>query len=135
MKNRTYSGVYVGWIFIVTALALVTRETDIFSSGEAGSNWWAFFLLIPAGGFGLKAFRRWREDARRTSRSLMRASLMILPVFAACLYPSLWKVIYIPFIVLLGVDMIFGNLMLAKDRENRDLGNTDRPDDSNRDNE
>ncbi|MBW2603984.1 MAG: hypothetical protein JRE28_06655 [Deltaproteobacteria bacterium] len=131
-KNKPYYGVYMGWIFLVTALALVAKKINLFSSGETGSHWWAFFLLIPVGGFCLQALRRWREGACKTSRNLVRAALMILPVFAASLCPGLWKVIYIPYIALLGVDMILGSIMRTAPPTNAETGEVKPPSESSK---
>ncbi|MFA7013871.1 MAG: hypothetical protein WC202_13050 [Desulfobacterales bacterium] len=127
MKNKRYLGVYMGWIFLVTALALAAAKMNLFVSGDTGSRWWALLLLIPVGGFSIRAVRRWREGARRTSRNLIRVALMILPVLAGSLYPSLWKVIYIFFIAVLGVDMILGSIMLDRTPTNSKSGETKPP--------
>lgn len=114
MKNKKFFGFYMGWIFLVTALAMVAAKTDLLGAGDKDSNWWAFFLLIPIGGFGIKAIEQWRQGNPRSSRQMTRIALLIIPVFAAFFYPPLWGVIYIPFIALLGIDMILGPIVFAR---------------------
>ena len=113
MKNKNFFEFYMGWIFLVTALALVAAKTDLFGAGDKDSNWWAFFLLIPIGGFGIRAVEQWRQGKRSSSRQMTRIALLIIPVFAAFFYPPLWGVIYIPFIALLGIDMILGPIVFG----------------------
>ena len=117
MNNKTYLGLLMGLVFLVTAMALAAAKMKLFGSGKAVDNWWAFFLLIPIGWFAIHAFRRWHEGARSKSRHLTRVALLIIPVFAASLYPSIWKTIYIPFIALLGVDMILGAFLFRQPQE------------------
>lgn len=116
MDNKKFKGIYVGWILLVTAAALVAMKMRLFTFGGTKSHWWALFLLIPIGAFGLRAVQHWPEDKRR-SRNMIRVALFILPVLAASLYWPLWKVIYIPYIVVVGVDMILGSIIGSSEQK------------------
>jgi hypothetical protein len=111
MNYKKFRGIYVGWIMLVTAAALVAKKLRLFAISDTSSYWWALFLLIPVGDFVIRAIVYWRQNERRRSRNMIRLALLILPILAALLYPPLWKVIYIPFIVVVGVDMILGNII------------------------
>ncbi len=105
-KQSPETSIYLGLIFLVTALALGAAKLHLFADETGRSQWWALFLLVPAGTLAMRARRRWREGQKRRSRHLTRAALFILPVMAALLYPRLWSVIYIPLLLIMGLEMI-----------------------------
>lgn len=107
----------MGLVLLVTALAQTGSKMDFFGKGSEVDNWWAFYMLIPIGWFVMDAVRRWQEGDRKNSRQMARVALMIIPIFAAFLYSPLWEVIYIPFVALLGVDMILAVLLFRQPPE------------------
>ena len=113
-RNKPYLQFYIGWILLVTAAALIAWKMNLFAPAGGASRWWALFLLVPAGGFAIRAFRRWHEGERKRSRNLIRVALFILPVTAGLLYPTLWRYIYIPFIAMIAIDMMIGGIIAPR---------------------
>lgn len=115
MDHKNYNGIYVGLILLVTAAALVAKKMELFVYDGTTSHWWVLFLLIPIGAFTIRAVERWHQGDRRKCRHMIRIALLILPVMAASLYSPLWKVIYIPFIAVIGIDMIVWNIIGSRE--------------------
>lgn len=111
MNHKNFRGLYLGLILLVTAAALIAKKMGLLTWNGTTSHWWSLFLLIPVGIFSIRAVENWRQGERRRSRNMLRVALLIIPVFAAFLYPPLWKIIYIPFIIVIAVDLILWSII------------------------
>ena len=81
---------------IVVALVFIVRLIfpDI--------NWWALFLLVPIAMFLWKIFDTW-ASLRRTAIIFIQITLILATVLLAFFYEPIWKIIYIPILLIVGI--------------------------------
>lgn len=101
-NNRVFAAVY---ILVGTAL-VVSNLTDY-----SIKNWWALFMLIPAGFMFMTVWRDYQENGRITRKSsgVIIPGALMLVVIAIFLFNLSWAIIWPAAIVAMGLSMLLGS--------------------------
>jgi uncharacterized membrane protein len=104
-RRSGYGGPAVGGvILIVIALVLLAQNLGF----HLPDNWWAAFLLIPAGGSLVAAVRAYREDgsfSRRASGGLI-AGLIFLGLAIALYLGVNWGLLWPVILLVIGIALV-----------------------------
>ena len=101
----------IGGVLIVVGIVYMIRNV----TGLALGNWWALFILIPAIGSFVTAYRFWERNDRRftaASRGPLIGGLVLTGVASVFLFSLDWAKVWPLFVILVGL----GALLSAFDR-------------------
>jgi uncharacterized integral membrane protein len=106
-----------GLALIVLGVVLILNNSGILSVNFL-TNWWAFFILIPAVGAFVSAYETWRRDQAVTGNVISNVVGGLILTFVACmfLFNLDWGVFWPVFIILAGVGVLSRGML----RQNRD---------------
>ena len=102
----------IGGVLVVVGIVYLVRNV----TGIELGNWWALFILIPAIGSLVTAFRMWERNDRKftaASRGPMIGGIILLGVTAVFLFNLDWGKVWPLFIILAGL----GALLSAFERK------------------
>ncbi len=101
----------IGGVLIVVGIVFLLRNV----TGLVFANWWALFILIPAIGSLVTAYRMWENNDRRftaASRGPLIGGIILLGVTAVFIFSLDWGRVWPLFIILIGL----GALLSAFER-------------------
>jgi hypothetical protein len=102
----------IGGVLVVVGIVYLVRNV----TGVELGNWWALFILIPAIGSLVTAYRMWERNDRRftaASRGPLIGGIILLGVTAVFLFSLDWGKVWPLFIILVGI----GALLSAFERK------------------
>ncbi len=102
----------IGGVLVVVGVVYLVRNV----TGVELGNWWALFILIPAIGSLVTAYRMWDRNDRRftaASRGPLFGGIVLLGVTAVFLFSLDWGKVWPLFVILIGL----GALLSAFDRK------------------
>lgn len=110
-NRKQSSNLWLGLIFIFGGIALILNQLDLL---PIELNWWALFIMLPAGGFLSGAYKRYRENENLFSMDVAYTALIGL--FMTALSFSLlvgdawdinWSLLWPLILIVIGLGMIF----------------------------
>ena len=117
-KHKTSSSakqsgaIWIGVIFILGGIIVLLDQLNLL---PFELNWWALFILMPAGGFFMGAYNRYRSTGNALSLDVTFPALIGL--FLAALSFSMlvgetwninWSLFWPIILILIGLGMVFG---------------------------
>jgi hypothetical protein len=111
-NTKQSSSLWMGLIFIFGGIVVLLNQLDLLSFEL---NWWALFILLPAGGMLNGAYNRFRSSGNLFSMDV--AFTALIGLFMVGLSISLlvgaawnfnWSLLWPSVIILIGLGMIFG---------------------------
>ena len=111
-SGQKSSNLWLGLIFIFGGAVVLLNQTNIL---PFELNWWALFILLPAGGILTNAYTRFQSSDNALTMEVMIQALiglfmvglsfsMLVGVFWKLNWSLLWPLI----LILIGLGMIFG---------------------------
>ena len=98
-----------GVVLILLGIIFIVRNI----AGLALGNWWALFILIPAVGSLMTAFRMYERNGRRftsASRGPLVGGLVLLAVTAVFLFHLDWAKVWPLILILVGLGLLLTSL-------------------------
>jgi len=95
----------VGGVLILLGIVFIVRNVAGLSLG----NWWALFILIPAIGSLMTAFRMYERNGRRftsASRGPLVGGLVLLAITAVFLFNLEWAKVWPLILILVGLGLL-----------------------------
>lgn len=106
------------------ALTLIAIGAIFLLRNYAGleiGNWWALFILIPAGGAFAAAWSAWRASMHPAAvTGPLVGGLVMLTVAAIFLLDLQWSRIWPVFLILFGIGALLPSVLGRRDRLTRD---------------
>jgi hypothetical protein len=111
-ENHTQSSnLWLGLIFVIGGIVIILNQLDLL---PFELNWWALFIMLPAGGFLSGAYERYRENENLFSMDV--AFTALIGLFLTALSFSLlvgdswdinWSLFWPLILIIIGLGMIF----------------------------
>jgi chromate transport protein ChrA len=106
-KNRKsdHNLIFAGVVILVGVSVLIGNLTDY-----RLENWWAFFMLIPAGGMLLSMWREYQENGRlsRKGSGTIFPAMIILTIAAIFLFNLSWTIFWPVVLIAFGLSILLG---------------------------
>lgn len=107
------NSIWIGLIFIIGGIVVLLNQFDLL---PFELNWWALFIMIPAGGFLMGAYNGFRAHRNLFAMDVMFPALigLFLAVLSFSLLVgtawdiNLWSLFWPIILILIGLGMIFG---------------------------
>ncbi len=102
-ENNT---VFAVVLILVGVAVMVSNLTDY-----SFENWWALFMLIPAGAILMNVWHDYKENGRlsRKSSSAIIPGVIILTMVAIFLFNLSWAIFWPVTIIAIGLSILLGN--------------------------
>lgn len=104
--QKSNSNLFLAVVFIMIGGGLLISNLTSFTF----KNWWALFLLIPAGGFMMNAWRDVQENGRLTRRSTgaIIPGIILLTMVAIFLFDLSWTIFWPIILIAVGFSILVG---------------------------
>ena len=112
-SKKQSSNLWLGLIFVFGGIVLILNQLDLL---PFELNWWALFIMLPAGGFLNGAYNRFRSHGNLLSMDVAFSALVglfLIGLSFSLLVGAAWNINWSLFwpviIILIGLGMIFGH--------------------------